>query len=995
MKPKDFQEATAKRIYEVFHDEGQNHVLLADEVGLGKTIVARSVIEKVSEWHRTELFDDHFKVLYICSNINIAKQNYRKLGIPAEDCLDISESRLTMQHLRIFQNAGKGHSYQQLIPVTPATSFTMKGATGTQRERALMYAFLRRFREFGSYRKQLFYLMQFDKSLKRWEEIVAEYEKAVKECDRQMEEPGEYTRQMITALEESVTDELSRDLLEILSANTPRQIFDLPYVKRREIINGFRRVFAGISLKMLEPDLVIMDEFQRYKDLITSNADEAGMISDAFLHDNRTKVLLLSATPYKPFTTLDELSAEDGGHYNEFIEVIDFLLKDEKRNTSFRKAWHDYSLQLSQIVTGDLTILITAKTYAESSLYQCICRTERRNDGILNTLKAKELNVSKEDVASYIDIQKLIDDLELGNFPIEYVKSAPYLLSFMNYKIKDKIVNKLKDRINEKGDFLNAKSSATMLLRKNRLNAYEKIPTNNSRLDMLFTEAFGNGRNGAELMLWIPASKPYYRTENVFSRNAGFSKILVFSGWEMVPRMIASLTSYEAERLTIGKLPDRARAGERKYFSEDDKKRAAIVRLRDGADDLIKYPSTWLAELISPRKNIGRDLKAIRRELKISIQDQIDIIANKYGIHEGRGGAKQLLLLLQAIDGDDVRDSLTVIPRGASDLFADMAIGSPAVCGMRLFGNADCAKELASHFVSLFNKPESMAALDVNNRKGDDFYYEEVLRYCAEGNLQAVLDEFAFVLNPSGDANPKEVCEAMGTAFIGSRSLKIDAIQRYTSLFSEDKKISIRTHFAVGYYNLKGTNEAISSTENVRMAFNSPFRPFILATTSIGQEGLDFHTYCRKIMHWNLPHNPIDMEQREGRINRFLCHAIRQNLADSQYADQPFEKEVWPEIMSRAESGLKGTGSDLVPYWQLPDDYPYKYQIERIVPMYPFSQDRLRYNRMIEILSLYRLTLGQPRQEELLQVIQNQELSDSELEELFINLSPFSREEKN
>lgn len=43
---------------------------------------------------------------------------------------------------------------------------------------------------------------------------------------------------------------------------------------------------------------------------------------------------------------------------------------------------------------------------------------------------------------------------------------------------------------------------------------------------------------------------------------------------------------------------------------------------------------------------------------------------------------------------------------------------------------------------------------------------------------------------------------------------------------------------------------------------------------------MDFHNYCRVIMHWNLPGNPIDLEQREGRINRFKCLAIRQNVAD-------------------------------------------------------------------------------------------------------------------
>ena len=37
-------------------------------------------------------------------------------------------------------------------------------------------------------------------------------------------------------------------------------------------------------------------------------------------------------------------------------------------------------------------------------------------------------------------------------------------------------------------------------------------------------------------------------------KNKGYSKVLVFSSWEMVPRMVSVMLSYEAERLTIGKL---------------------------------------------------------------------------------------------------------------------------------------------------------------------------------------------------------------------------------------------------------------------------------------------------------------------------------------------------------------------------------------------------------------------------------------------------------
>ncbi|MEA3275971.1 MAG: helicase-related protein [Pseudomonadota bacterium] len=63
--------------------------------------------------------------------------------------------------------------------------------------------------------------------------------------------------------------------------------------------------------------------------------------------------------------------------------------------------------------------------------------------------------------------------------------------------------------------------------------------------------------------------------------------------------------------------------------------------------------------------------------------------------------------------------------------------------------------------------------------------------------------------------------------------------------------------------------------DSVRAAFNSPFRPFVLTSTSIGQEGLDFHPWCHRLVHWNLPGNPVDLEQREGRIHRYKGHAAR------------------------------------------------------------------------------------------------------------------------
>jgi hypothetical protein len=57
--------------------------------------------------------------------------------------------------------------------------------------------------------------------------------------------------------------------------------------------------------------------------------------------------------------------------------------------------------------------------------------------------------------------------------------------------------------------------------------------------------------------------------------------------------------------------------------------------------------------------------------------------------------------------------------------------------------------------------------------------------------------------------------------------------------------------------------------------------------------------------------------------------------------------------------------------------------------MYPLSRDEISYERLIKILSLYRLTLGQARQEELVDYLLQRELEEEEIQNLSINLSPF------
>ena len=776
--------------------------------------------------------------------------------------------------------------------------------------------------------------------------------------------------------------------------------------KSRPLINRLRMIFAEISLKMLEPDLVIMDEFQRFRDLLALGKDsEEKLLSQKFLSDTQTKVLLLSATPYKPYSTLEEISEDESSdHYHEFMQVMDFLFYDENKRKSFQTVWQGYTSALCELSSDSLTLLVARKSDAQNMLYQGICRTERFNTGIISDKGVEEIHISADDVLSYDAMQSLLDAinqkstraLQWKTVPLDYVKSAPYLLSFMeNYQLKKQI----RSFCTSHPDFSIKQYAAEkyLLLRKTSVHNYRPVSANNARLDylkkMLFKDV-KDGKYGSEALLWVPASHPYYHTEGVFSQNINFSKVLVFSSWEMVPRMISIMLSYEAERLTIGTLFNSTKVHRRRgYFATDENRRYGTGRLQGDTEEVICLVSDTLAGLYHPEESMGSDLGKIQRDIREKLILKLDDLKKSCGIDENpKAGAMELIECVKLLDGD-TEARPTGIPRGAADLLTQIAIGSPAICAYRMLlrdsteSRQKCetyAREIAKEaFVRLFNKAESSAILDMlydGQGKEANAYYRVVFKYCVEGNLQAVLDEYAHILNAGGESLKNAIIESVTDTV----SLPIDLLETFPDM----KRVMMRSHYAVGYYNARVSDEAVVRVDRIRKAFNSPFRPFVLSTTSIGQEGLDFHSYCRKVMHWNLPSNPIDLEQREGRVNRFKCLAVRQNIA------KRYRNEFsWNDIFARASKDLKGEYPDLVPYWCLPDLDGESVKIERIVPMYPFSQDKLRYDRIIKILSLYRLTLGQPRQEELISIL-DKKLAEGADERLFMNLSPFYHEEK-
>lgn len=1058
---KDFQRATVERIDTLFR-QGQRRVLVADEVGLGKTLVARGVLVKTARI-RQEEGDDLFRVVYICSNQNIANQNIQELRVTASTRVETGNTRLSMEHLLATEQANDEQlkkDFIQLIPLTPETSFKMSGGGGTVQERALMYAVLSRMPQFEEDDTFVDVLDEFfhHNEVKNWYGWINQMDIRVEAANDKT--GGEYLKRLLQRIEEYDAEKGTIQLL--LRHLEAKENGDEPEESDSAVIRKLRQMFAEISVGMLEPDLVIMDEFQRFRSLLDADEDsEMGLLTKHFFGQENLRVLLLSATPYKLYSTLEEIEESQlDEHYYEFFSVINFLFHTEEERQQFKEVWTNYSESLHELQTENLTILVS-KEAAENALYQGVCRTERLSamefgDYMDDTGAKRWLPIHVEDIRSYLQMGNLLTDIGADfSLPVDYVKSAPYLLSFMhNYQAKKKIERYFQKHPDE---VQKAKRELLWLDRDN-IQSYQPLPPVHARLSALLDVAL-NGK--AAYFLWIPPSLPYYEMRGVYKNSQGYSKILVFSAWEMVPRMIGTMLSYEAERLTIHNFA--VSAGEKAtYFADGQQKRLPAPRLRFNVSSgeprgmslfTLLYPSRYLAGLFSPadclnqklslkalEHQIGNALKSALKELKRYqsaknqradarwyylapmlldepefVEDWLQVfssVQDEDAETRGQRGkethverlSEELDSFLRYDDSKMAAPDLGQMPDDLLRVMVDEAIASPAICIFRANGGfAGRASELATQFIHRFNEPEATAIIELSQQQVDEPFWKKLLRYAKDGCFQAMIDEYYHIVSDGLKFSVAEEKDAaihqkmMGALTFRSATYVVDHYASFEKRIANEENakqgMRMRTHFAVAFSKSEGDKESSGQRkESLRSAFNSPLRPFVLATTSIGQEGLDFHSYCRKVMHWNLPSNPIDIEQREGRVNRYKCLAVRQSIAQL-YGGIPFQKSVWEEMFDKAITEKDDAcQSELVPYWCAGSDQPVK--VERIVPMYPMSQDELKYDRLIQILSLYRLTLGQSRQEGLLEHLSSHIKDADFLKKLFMNLSPWNRKIK-
>ncbi len=1079
---KDFQRRTVDYVFKrIWEDDPPAHrFLVADEVGLGKTLVARGIVAKTLDhlWDRVRRID----IVYICSNASIARQNVSRLdvgGLPHA----VLPTRLTLlpKHARHLHR-----NKVNFISLTPGTSLntTRSNRGGIIDERLVLWQMLKRLSHpLGRA------TLTWTRPAKVVTDTTATEQPTqlppraapslnrdglykLLQCGVSDRSYKWHMRWNLPTVDTALTDAFLDRLLEDRELHDELVDLSEGFARRGRMrgqypmVGRLRGLLASVCIEALEPDLIILDEFQRFRDLLDSSSPAARLTrqildfryaQDAPEAGLRARVLLLSATPYKMLTLYDD---EGEDHYSDFLRTCCFLCEeDQDVMRELRAAIRRYRLGLLD-GQGQIQDLDVARRDLAARLLRLMVRTERvrasaQRDAMLEERESRP-PLTTDDIRQAQVIDRVAAAVKAHD-PIEYWKSAPYLLNVMRrYRLKDRFMDLREDPPTDLA--LAVRDGEAWLLQQDAVERYGPITPANPRLRQLLDDTVERDQ---WKWLWMPPSLPYLEPGSPYAGEVtGSTKSLVFSSWVVVPDAIAAFCSYEVNRRMLSKesdLPD---------YSELHRSSSRLLDfpLRDGRPGamnhiLLLYPSPTLAAVGDPLElalerggnpvPVDEALERVKERIRRRFQDaDVELPEGGPGAPDQRWYWAGPALLDGALHPDaagwveGVEDWLPPSPEGTDhrgfarhvadfhramndrldlgippddlvEILAIVALAGPGVCAhraLRRVANLDAtdpkllsgAARVAQGLRSTFNMPESTALVRALSPARGTRYWELVIRHALAGNLQAVLDEYAHVLEeslglmgkPRSDVVDGIAGEMLEALSIRTSPVRMDDIRcKGLGAPIDVDPFNIRTRFALRFGDLRDERgESIQRADTVRKAFNSPFRPFILASTSIGQEGLDFHTYCHAVYHWNLPHNPVDLEQREGRVHRYKGHAVRKNVAERYglggiQTDSQTVPDPWKILFQRARDDRASHSNDLIPYWIFEEGSA---RVQRRVPLLPFSREVDQLRRLVGSLAVYRLAFGQPRQQDLVEYLSKlrEDADELDLDQFRISLEP-------
>jgi hypothetical protein len=267
---KVFQRRTVDYVFDRLYGS-QNptkHFLVADEVGLGKTMVARGVIARMIEhlWDTSDRID----ILYICSNQAIAAQNLNRLNVLGRRELALP-TRMTLIPLQTRGDQGLDANKVNFISLTPGTTFDLKSATGIVVERALL---LRMLQGLVSRPRGLYNLLQVTSEVKGWNHAVRDL--TLDGVDQRIID--RFCREVLADEDLFVELEAACEMFPRRRKSYPREMKQ----PRNILVGRLRAKLSHACVDALKPDLIIMDEFQRFRNLLHGESDAAILAQELF-----------------------------------------------------------------------------------------------------------------------------------------------------------------------------------------------------------------------------------------------------------------------------------------------------------------------------------------------------------------------------------------------------------------------------------------------------------------------------------------------------------------------------------------------------------------------------------------------------------------------------------------------------------------------------------------------------------------------------------------
>ena len=794
-----------------------------------------------------------------------------------------------------------------------------------------------------------------------------------------------------------------------------------------DLIGKCRTALARAALKRLSPDLIILDEFQRFFETIVPDEKEieekdrdAHDLVERLLgsgSDDGPALLLLSATPYPLYSGWAEGAH---GHYEQFLRLARFLFGAKRRNElqALEQDLHEYSDHLRSDPVGSQEIFRIRDRVTER-LVKIMTRTERPTtvaDKRRLAIKEISATVAVEDIQLFRHLVDSTTTRQDRSTATPYWASIPYPLQMMDsgYLVFE--------RSNPQP--LKAYVRSACLYWK-QIRRYEPISHPHPKLRALLDLA----PPSLLVLPWLPPTKAWWNLGGRFAEAVEAhepSKKLVFSRFRASPRAIAATLSYEAERAAFSPVSQRQR-GVRpvafEYRTDKGARPLSGLKRRPGASFsfplaskhetamrslLMFIPLPALADLGDPLPLvIGRPtctLEAVLREVENRLKTTLgqadrqsrgqavgswaaSVEQSKPSWGAFRNGLESWIAGGGLEDEDSPSEGIDQTVRRL--LAAETPKFRPAERDLRELaeiavlapGNVlyRAVKRVFGAPKSLHDRIERLARLSVGPLRTyldhPDFHllfrdrahrdHPAAIRKAVwDGNLESVLDEYLAtrrglgVDEPRADVETKVLAGLMQALSVGTVAVRVHETGKEVG----NETFTMRCHAALPLglsASEVETERGVFRPDHLRQAFNSPFRPHVLATTSIGQEGLDFHVWCNHIVHWDLPSSPVDLEQREGRIDRYAGLSIRRALSRQAHALSA-EESPWISIANRQEPTLLG----MSPWWVSEGS-----EIWRSVLMPELSKMEDDLVRLRRELSLYRMALGQADQESLVHAL--------------------------